>query len=395
MRVGVVTTSYPRHEGDFAGGFVETSVRGLLEQGHSVDVIAAGDARAGSALEVAAERRPAATPGRLRIARVELPRGPGTPALFYGQGAPEALEGGGANLWFEAAAFSAALCERIRERAGAWDEIHAHWLVPSALVAQSVVGARALPVRARAHSGDVALLERIPGGRALARWLAARLTEIAFASDDLRQRFTRLAGTAIAAECRVTPAAPSPRRPSPPRDRAVGAEFRGFLRTTGIEATPLPRTILSVGRLVPIKGFDVLLKAVALHRAVTSVERVEEKAGAGGGTGPTLVILGDGPERARLSHLAARLGVDLRLPGFVPREEVSRWLTAADLYVQPSRRLANGRTEGLPVATLEALDHGLSVVASDCGGLAELPVSHPGTRVFPQGDYHALARLLA
>jgi glycosyltransferase involved in cell wall biosynthesis len=51
---------------------------------------------------------------------------------------------------------------------------------------------------------------------------------------------------------------------------------------------------------------------------------------------------------------------------------VPEWLAAADLYVQPSRVLPSGRTEGLPMATLEALAVGLPVIASRSGGLAEL-----------------------
>jgi len=116
-----------------------------------------------------------------------------------------------------------------------------------------------------------------------------------------------------------------------------------------------------------------------------------------------VVILGDGPERARLSHGALRMGVDLRLPGFVPRAEVDAWLGAAGVYVQPSRTLWNGRTEGLPVSTLEALAAGVPVITSDSGGLAELSertgLDRPGEagaaiQVFHAGDHHALATRL-
>jgi glycosyltransferase involved in cell wall biosynthesis len=119
-------------------------------------------------------------------------------------------------------------------------------------------------------------------------------------------------------------------------------------------------TLLAVGRLVPIKGHDRLLHACARARA-TDLSRID----------PEVVILGDGPERARLAALAARLGVRLRLPGFVPRAEVGRWLAAADLYVQPSVRLATGRSEGAPLATAEARSVGIPVIVeSDPARLA-------------------------
>ena len=168
-----------------------------------------------------------------------------------------------------------------------------------------------------------------------------------------------------------------PRLPSPVGavvDPAHRLAARRSLRFDG-------HTLLSVGRLVPIKGFDVLVRAAAL---------AGERRGA-----PSVVILGDGPERERLAALARRLGVPLRLPGFVARQDVSRWMTAADLYVQPSRRLASGRTEGLPVATLEALSLGLPVVASATGGLSELPHGAPRLRLVPADDPAALAAALA
>jgi glycosyltransferase involved in cell wall biosynthesis len=115
--------------------------------------------------------------------------------------------------------------------------------------------------------------------------------------------------------------------------------------------------VIAVGRLVPIKGHAVLLRSCARARAA--------------GTDAEIVILGDGPERPRLARLSRDLGVPLRLPGFVPRMEVARWLRAADVYVQPSIPLPNGRTEGAPMATAEARAVGIPVlVESDAGRLA-------------------------
>jgi glycosyltransferase involved in cell wall biosynthesis len=157
--------------------------------------------------------------------------------------------------------------------------------------------------------------------------------------------------------------------------RARRMETRRALRLHG-------RTVLSVGRLVPVKGFDVLVRAAAL-------------AGAAASAPATVVILGDGPERHRLQAMAQRLNVDLRLPGFVDRQDVPSWMAAADLYVQPSRRLRSGRTEGLPVATLEALSMGIPVVASATGGLGELPQAPPRLRLVPADNPAALAACLA
>jgi len=361
MTIGVLTTSFPRHAGDFAGSFVADSVRALAASGAAIEVIAADDG-AGAADGVA---RTDLGP-RVRVWRVPV-QVTGGPRLFYGDGAPEALERGGGAVWAQAAAFWAGLCQRLRARAGRWAAIEAHWLVPCGLAARGCFPA--LPLTVHAHSGDVALLERLPAGPALARYVARGATDLLFASEDLRVRFGRLAGTVVG---RVMPRQPLGLAAAVDPARRLAA--RHSLRFEG-------PTLLSVGRLVPIKGFDVLVRAAAI-----AGQR---------GPAPSVVILGDGPERERLGALARRLGVPLRLPGFVERQDVPRWMTAADLYVQPSRRLASGRTEGLPVATLEALSLGVPVVASATGGLSELPHPAPRLRLVPADDPAALAAALA
>jgi glycosyltransferase involved in cell wall biosynthesis len=335
MKLGLVTTSYPRHDGDYAGSFVGDRVQRLLAAGHTVDVLAAGDTAAATATAT-----PTATPtgttaaddGRLSVTRVGA-----EPELFYGGGAPEALERGGAAAWVAAARFSTALAAAVRARCAGWDEIEAHWLVPCALAAQAAAPAHR--TRAYVHSGDVALLERMPLGRAVARRLARGRVDLRFVTGELQARFAALAGAGAAPGTVEPLAAP----PSPLWSRRQAAD-PALRRQLGLRRP----TVLAVGRLVPIKGHDRLLRACArLQQAVEVVD---------------VVILGDGPERARLASLAGRLGVSLRLPGFVARQEVARWLRAADVYVQPSIRLANGRGEGAPLATAEARAVGLPVI---------------------------------
>ena len=326
--IGVLTTSYPRHDGDYAGCFVGDRVQGLLAAGHAVDVLAAGDA--------------VATPGAtMRDGELSVTRVAAEPALFYGAGAPEALEHGGAAAWLAAARFSTALAAAARARCHGWGAIEAHWLVPCALAAQAAAPAH--HTRAYVHSGDVALLERMPLGRAIARRLARGHVDFRFVSDELRARFTALADTAASLGA-VEPLAP-PASSVWSRRQLADPVLR---RELGLRHP----TVLAVGRLVPIKGHDRLLHACARPR---------------GAAAPVVdvVILGDGPERERLAQLAVELGVRLRLPGFVARGDVARWLRAADVYVQPSIRLGNGRAEGAPLATAEARAIGLPVIVDN------------------------------
>jgi glycosyltransferase involved in cell wall biosynthesis len=112
--------------------------------------------------------------------------------------------------------------------------------------------------------------------------------------------------------------------------------------------------VLTLGRLVPIKGLDVLVQAL---RGVPDM---------------TLVVAGDGPDRARLARQARVAGVRVAFPGVVLGEDKRAWLRAADVFALPSRRLPSGREEGTPTALLEAMLAGVPVVATDTGGVGEL-----------------------
>jgi hypothetical protein len=294
----------------------------LLADGHRVDVVAAGDGHA---------RAPDGGPQGLVITRLAAGRG-----LFYRGGAPEALEAGGA-AWVAALAFFSALAAEARARAPLWDLVESHWLVPAAAAASA--GAPALARRAWAHSGDVALLERMPAGRSIARRLAGDGTDLRFVSAALRERFGALIG-GLVGRVEPLPVSPALFTARPRVDRVL----RDRLGLAG-------PTILAVGRLVPIKGHARLLRAAAI-------------ATAGRANPPEVVILGDGPERGRLEELASRLGIPIRLPGFVPRAEVADWLRAADLFALPSIRLPNGRAEGAPTSLREAAAVGIPCVAT-------------------------------
>ena len=162
--------------------------------------------------------------------------------------------------------------------------------------------------------------------------------------------------------------------------RASAADRARARRDLGIRGP----TVVSTGRLVPIKGYDLLLDALAAMVAPGGSKVVSE-----------VVILGAGPEREALRARARRHHIRLRLPGAIPRDQVALWLAASDLYVQPSRTLPSGRTEGLPVATLEALAVGLPVIAARSGGLGELDARDGRVSFFEPGDANSLRQALS
>lgn len=134
-------------------------------------------------------------------------------------------------------------------------------------------------------------------------------------------------------------------------------------------------TIGAVGRLVPQKGFDLLLDAFA-----TVAKAVPEW---------RLVIWGDGPDRAALEAQRARLGLTDRvdMPGITSRP--GEWISRSDLFVLSSR------FEGWGLVVGEAMAAGLPVVSFDCAwGPAEMIEPGSSGVLVPDGDVDALAEAL-
>jgi len=112
--------------------------------------------------------------------------------------------------------------------------------------------------------------------------------------------------------------------------------------------------VASVGSLIPIKGHDVTLRAIAELRGEYPELRVR--------------IVGEGPELRRLQGLALELGVDEHVDFFGrrTRSEVAEMLRGSHIFVLPSRY------EGLGCAYLEAMASGLPVIAYRGQGIQEV-----------------------
>lgn len=134
-----------------------------------------------------------------------------------------------------------------------------------------------------------------------------------------------------------------------PRDRAAAKAELGV-------AGPL---VLSVGALIPLKGHDIVIDAVATLPGVT------------------LWIAGEGGDRKRLEAQIERLGLGdrVKLLGSVPPDRVATTLAAADAMALASER------EGLANAWLEALASGTPIVIPDVGGARQVVTSPAAGRI--------------
>jgi glycosyltransferase involved in cell wall biosynthesis len=134
-----------------------------------------------------------------------------------------------------------------------------------------------------------------------------------------------------------------------------------------------------VGRLVPEKGVDILLKALA----ILAQQGVDVEA----------MVCGSGPAIGDLQRLASELRLQgrLRWQTAVPHEHVPQVLSELDVLVLPSRETSRWKEQfGLILA--QAMAMGVLVVGSQSGAIPEV-VGRPDV-VFPQGDTEQLARLL-
>ena len=129
--------------------------------------------------------------------------------------------------------------------------------------------------------------------------------------------------------------------------------------------------VLTVGRLIPDKGTDVVVEAMA-------------------GNGGRLTVAGEGPERDRLVGLARARGVDARFEGYVGRERLEALFREASCLVLGARR-----GEGRPNVLLEAMARGLPVVATPIAGVSDLVADGVNGLLVPAGEPGALRAALA
>ncbi len=119
---------------------------------------------------------------------------------------------------------------------------------------------------------------------------------------------------------------------------------------TAVVQKPQAFTIVSAGRLVPWKGFETLFNIIKENHDWN------------------LVILGDGPERARYELLVREFDIQDRvtLTGAVPRAEIFSWCEAADVFV------LNTEFESFSYQIVEAMSVGAAIVTTNVGSIPEL-----------------------
>lgn len=134
------------------------------------------------------------------------------------------------------------------------------------------------------------------------------------------------------------------------------------------------KTVIAVGHLLPVKGFDLLLEAWN----EVSKQKKDWK----------LIIVGEGVERSKLETYIHEHGLQhsVSLPG--KTNNIEEFYKKADVLCLTSR------FEGLPMVLIEAVSYGIPVVSFDCETGPEEILSHTGSILVSQGDVKQLASSL-
>jgi glycosyltransferase involved in cell wall biosynthesis len=250
--------------------------------------------------------------------------------------------------------------ERCGLSSKAFDVVDAHYLYPDGVAAAEVAESLRLPLVLSARGSDVNLIASIAFARrrmldaarraeaviAVSAALAARM--VAIGIDERRIHVLRNGvDTAVFA--------PFPRVDA---RRRLGFDERGPL-------------VLAVGNLVPEKGFDLLLRAIADMPEVR------------------LVIVGEGPLRTPLQGTARRIAPKrVAFRDDVAQSELRFHYAAADVLALPSLR------EGWPNVVLEAIACGTPVVAAAVGGVPEMLSPPAPGRIVPERSEDAWRKSL-
>lgn len=313
----MLTTSLPHRRDPVAGRFVAEMAEALAARGHEVRVVAIR------------RREPGRwdTPLDIRGVASHVLRAPGA-SLLYDGGAPERLRERGA--WTRALGVAAASALGAVRHLRRCDALVSHFLAPSSIIAGALRGDR--PHLAVAHGSDAALFARLP---ATLRAHALRgATRRWYVHPGLHRAVDPSDAEAIVSPMGFSPSV----YPPPPRARTL--------------------RVAVVSRLVPVKDVARALRAVALARAAGAALEVD--------------VIGDGPLRGELTSLASRLGGFAVMHGALSPAARDRVLAGCHLQLHTATTLVDGRSEGAPVAVLEAMGAGRCVVATASGGVGWL-----------------------
>ncbi len=350
-RLLIVTTNFPRWEGDPHSPWLVELLGILRQRGLVIEVLAPAYAGQGSHTVHGFPVH------RFRYAPAHWE------TLTHDEGAPNKIRRNPRYLLLVPIYLLAGMLAAWRlGRSGRYDIIHVHWPMPQGVLGLAARWAGRSRLVATFYGADLVMARRFKFVQPFVRSFARQCADVAAISSFTAQEVARVTGIAP----RVIP--------------------YGIAMPADDELWPVqPGMILTVGRLVARKGHAYLLEAMA---------RLASPAA-------HLVIVGEGHERSDLESRVAALNLENRVTftGRVSDAELNRLYQACQVFVLPAIVDSSGDTEMLGMVSLEAMRYRKPVVATRVGGIGDIVQEDVTGLMVEQRDAAALAaaidRLLA
>jgi glycosyltransferase involved in cell wall biosynthesis len=360
MHIGVLTHNYPRFVGDFSGTFIEALCQEFVTQGQEVTVWAPDDA---------AYARPLDKPVRLNLYRYAWPR------AWQQLGYMRSMQGDLAlrlnSYVLSPALFAAGIASVLRQaRKVRPDILHAHWVLPNGYIGAVVSKRLGIPLVVSVPGSDAQVAGKNPLFRRMARFAFDQAGLLTANSEALRDAVVALGADPAKFDMIIYGTDPNALRPQRDRVAARRAEL----------AIPDEATIfLCVGRMVYKKGFDDLVRALAISPLRES--------------NVVAVMVGQGDQWVEWQALGEQLGVaeKLRWVGTVPKDRIVVDYNLADVLVMPS---VSRPADGLNVCVLDAMSCAKPVVATYAAGNALAVVDGVTGCLVPEQEPAVLAAAL-